>query len=197
MSVDGPGTRHGGSSTQAASSAQTAENTDALVFHALGVQNLHDGSLPTVAGIFATMLGWILAISRPSRRCTLGASTVAFTSPLMGPSRDVRVSPITSAKSRPPCSQGKVGGSTTECPCRWLLDLTQRSLYQQKFHFFRTSMRRPGDNARPPPARLCYARRCISGDLRLGRVQNVAVFPWMCCPRSNHLGVLAGDGVVP
>ena len=39
-----------------------------------------------VIGILTTILGWIFAISRPSRIIPSASSVVAFTSPLMGPS---------------------------------------------------------------------------------------------------------------
>ena len=54
----------------------------------------------TVIGIFTTMFGWMAAISRPSLIMP-SASTVAFTSPLIGPSTMDVISLMTSVKSLP------------------------------------------------------------------------------------------------
>ena len=55
----------------------------------------------TVIGIFTTMFGWILAISRPSAIIPSASVVVAFTSPLIGPSTISVISLITSLKSLP------------------------------------------------------------------------------------------------
>ena len=55
----------------------------------------------TVMGILTTMLGWILAISRPSLIMPSASTVVAFTSPLMGPSTMVVISLMTWLKSLP------------------------------------------------------------------------------------------------